>query len=255
MFDLDKILSHLTPLAVAIGAALGYLVKLRWSREYEKAMEDRVAGAEAARETMHETWQERLIAVQDAMRAQLEAAHERALGAEEHSEQLLTFSPDKIKREFSAMQSYYEDQISGLKAQLMVAESSLAKKEDELKSRQAASERFLHERLSTEKKIYEEAVLFLKAQIEDLQARERVLEQSVELLQKKPFEEDFVKKRLKSFSADITMAKIKYENAQRGVHASVAAYMNAQATAKVEREEKKSFANRSEIPLDNGEDT
>ncbi len=257
MVEIEKLLNYFTPIAVAIGAVLGYLVKLRWSREFEKTLEARVAAAEQANASLHQTWEDRLAAVQDAMKAQLEAAHERALGAEQHAKNLLTFSPEKIKNEFSSMKSYYEEQLTNLKAQLRIAEASLANKEEDLKSQQAASERVLRDRLNNEKKSYEDEVSFLKAQIEDLQGRERVLVQTIHLLQKKPFEEDLVRQRLKRFSADRTLAKIKYEQAQQGVYASEAAYRNAQATAQVEAEKKeeRKLAKKAGIPIEDDRDT
>jgi len=252
MTDIEEFINEFTVVAIAIGSVLGYLVKLRWSREFEKTMDARVAAAEEAKATLLETWQERIAAVQEAMKAQLEAANQRFLSAEEKAKTLMMLSPENTASHFDSLKSHYEGLIKNLKSRLDEAEEHIKRLSGE-----AAEERTLRERLDKEKKSFEEEASFLKAQIEDLKERERVLKESIELLRKKPFQEDMVKQQLRRFSAERTVAKVKYESAQQGVHASVAAYMNAQATARVdaEKREERKLAMTAPIPANDDRDT
>lgn len=250
MSELQKFMNEFTAIAAVLGLALGYLVKLRWSREYEKTMKARVSAAEEAQTQLLKTWQEKIKAVQDAHKEQLSAANERRLVAEDKIQSLMTLTPEKILKEFEAMKSLYEERICGLNQKLNEALAKLEEKSQELLNQKATIGRFLRERLENEKRSYEKEVAFLKAQIGELKERERVLVKSIELLRRKPFEEDMVESQLKKFSTDRILAKIRYEDAQKGVHAGVADYMNAHATAKVEAEkrEERKLSHRAEIP-------
>lgn len=259
MPTLQELVNGFTLAASAVGAGLAFMAKTWWSREFQRAMESRVTAAIEAKETLLKTWQERLEGVKDAHAAQLQAADQRCLAAEKKVETLTALTPDKIVEQFNSMKSFYEDKLKFLEAKLGESSSSLALKEAELRqlSEQAGTERSLRERVQRELQSHHDEVSFLQEQIAELRSRERVLLEGIELARKEPFRQDFVTHQLKLFAAGRTLVMVQWRNAQEGVHSSVAAYMNAQATAKVEHEQQqeKALAMRAELPPEKGTDT
>jgi hypothetical protein len=209
----EKILSGITGVSLAIGAILGYLVKLRWSREFEKTMEARVLAAQEAVKTAQD------------------------------------LSATNIAAHFKSLKEYYELEITFLNGRLDKILQEKDKKDLEVADleKQVGSERALREVLEKEGRIYEKEINYLKLQISELKRKGAIAEEASELMREEPYTRQAVENQLLIFRGDRGFARSRHQRAQKGAHRSVATYMNAQAEARVKAEEQaeKSVARRA----------
>jgi hypothetical protein len=109
--------TEITSLVVAFGALVGWLVKLKWSREFKESMNERLKAA-----------QDTVEVAKGKMDVEISAANMKLETAEKEIDFLKYQTPDNIKKQFIGMRHYYNEQIDFLGERIEKAHSLVIRK-------------------------------------------------------------------------------------------------------------------------------